>query len=335
MKKIKKVLVTGAAGFIGSHMCDYLIKKNFFVYGFDNLKNGNKKNIIHLKKNRNFKFVKFDLLDRLNKKTFLNVDYVLHFAGIGDIVPSIDYPKKYMLNNFNGTLNLLSHLNFKKVKKFVYAASSSCYGLAKTPTNEKNEISTLYPYALSKYLGEQICMHWHNVYGARINSIRIFNAYGTRSRTTGAYGAVMGTFLKQVISNRELTVVGDGNQKRDFIFVTDVVKAFYKAMTTNKNGQIWNLGCGKPESVNQLIKYLKYNKKVHIPKRPGEPKITYADISKIKKDLNWKPVIDLKTGVGIMLNNLDYWKDAPLWTKKNIKKATKNWFQYLGKKKKK
>jgi len=173
-------------------------------------------------------------LSNLNKKLFLSVDYVIHFAGVADIVHSIEDPKKYMLNNFNGTLNLLENLNFNKVKNFVYAASSSCYGLAKIPTNENSKISTMYPYSLSKYLGEQICIHWHKVYGAKINSIRIFNAYGLRSRTSGAYGAVIGTFLRQLISKKPLTVVGDGCQKRDFVYVTDVVDAFYRAMKTKK-----------------------------------------------------------------------------------------------------
>ena len=329
MKKKLKVLVTGAAGFIGSHMCDLLLREKYFVFGLDNLSRGKMKNLEHLKKNKDFKFIKCDLLSNLNKKLFLSVDYVIHFAGIADIVPSIEDPKKYMLNNFNGTLNLLENLNFNKIKKFVYAASSSCYGLAKIPTNENSKISTMYPYALSKYLGEQICIHWHKVYGAKINSIRIFNAYGLRSRTTGAYGAVIGTFLKQLISKKPLTVVGDGRQKRDFIYVTDVVDAFYRAMKTKKNGHIWNVGFGKPQSINLLIKYLQYSKIVHLPKRPGEPLVTHANISKIKRDLKWRPKIELKKGIKILLNNLDYWKDAPLWTKKKIKKATKVWFKYL------
>ena len=328
---MKKVLVTGAAGFIGSHMCDLLIKKKYYVYGLDNLSGGYLKNIDHLKYEKNFKFYKYDLLSNLSKKNFLSVDYVIHFAGIGDIVPSIENPKKYMLNNFNGTLNLLENLNFKKIKKFVYAASSSCYGVAKTPTKENFDISPLYPYALSKYLGEEICFHWQKVYKAKINSIRIFNAYGLRSRTTGAYGAVMGTFLKQIISKKPLTVVGNGNQKRDFVYVTDVVDAFYRAMKTSKNGEVWNLGYGKPASINYLIECLNYKKQVYLPKRPAEPDVTHANIFKIKKDLNWSPKINLKQGTQILLDNLENWKDAPLWTKKKINKATKNWFKYLKK----
>ena len=190
-------------------------------------------------------------------------------------------------------MNLINFLPIKKIKKFVYAASSSCYGLAKTPTSESHSIQTLYPYALSKYMGEQIALHWGKVFGLRVNSIRIFNAYGTRSRTTGAYGAVFGVFLKQLLESKPLTVVGDGNQKRDFLYVTDVAEAFYKATLTSKNSEIWNLGSGNPQSVNKLIKLLKPKNIIHIPKRPGA-NITFANISKIKKDLNWKPKFLLK-----------------------------------------
>ena len=123
--------------------------------------------------------------------------------------------------------------------------------------------------------------------------------------------------------------MGDGNQKRDFLYVTDVAEAFYKATLTSKNSEIWNLGSGNPQSVNKLIKLLKPKNIIHIPKRPGEPNITFANISKIKKDLNWKPKISFEDGVEKILENIDYWKDAPLWNKKNIKLATKSWFKYM------
>ena len=182
---------------------------------------------------------------------------------------------------------------------------------------------------MSKYQGEEICFHWSKVYNIPVNSIRIFNAYGTRSRTTGAYGAVFGIFLKQILSKKPLTVVRDGKQKRDFVFVTDVAEAFFKATLSKKNNKIWNLGSNNPKSINELIKLLKQKKIVWIPKRPGEPKITCANISKIKKDLNWKPKISFNQGVSIMLKNLNYWKEAPLWDKNKIKKETRLWFKYL------
>ena len=326
----KKVLITGAAGFIGSHTVDCFLKNGFEVRGLDNLSGGNIKNIQHLKKEKKFNFCKGDILNLEKHKKFINdCTHVVHFAGIGDIVPSIKSPVKYLLNNAQGTANLISSLNKKILKKFVYAASSSCYGKALTPTDEKHRIQPLYPYALSKYHGEQISFHWHKVYGLPVNSIRIFNAYGTRSRTTGAYGAVFGVFLKQILANKPLTVVGDGKQKRDFLYVTDVANAFYKATVTNHVGKIWNLGSGNPRSINTLINLLKPKSKITIPKRPGEPNITFANISKIKKDLNWKPKVSFEEGVKKIVQNIDYWKEAPLWNKKNISEETKLWFRYL------
>jgi UDP-glucose 4-epimerase len=326
----KRVLITGGAGFIGSHTVDNFLKKGFNVRVIDNLVGGNLKNIEHLKNNKNFQFEKQDILKLDKVRKFISeCEYVVHFAGIGDIVPSIKYPKKYFENNVLGTVKLLDILNPKKIKKFVYAASSSCYGKANTPTDENHFISPLYPYALSKYQGEQIALHWHKVYKFPINSIRIFNAYGTRSRTTGAYGAVFGVFLKQLIAKQPLTVVGDGSQRRDFLYVSDVAEAFYLATTTGITGSIWNLGSGNPQSVKKLVQLLNPKKIIFIPKRPGEPNITYANIKKIQKDLKWKPVISFEEGVSTILDNIEYWRNAPLWNKSNIAKETKPWFKYL------
>ena len=331
-KNTKKFLVTGGCGFIGSHMVDKLIKLNHHVIVIDNLSGGFIKNINQHLKKKNFKFVNKDI-NLLNKEKFLNdIDYVFHFAGKGDIIPSIENPYDYFLNNVQGTLNLLSKLNLKNLKKFVYAASSSCYGLAKTPTREDHPINPLYPYALSKYQGEQLVMHWSQVYNMKCNSIRIFNAYGPRVKTTGVYGAVFGVFLKQLFENKPLTIVGDGNQKRDFLFVTDLVDAFYKvAVNSKNNSEIYNLGSGKPQTINKLVKILGSNKKIHLPFRPGEPKITHANINKIKTQILWKPKISFEIGVQKMLNDIDYWKDAPLWDASKIKKATKSWFRFMSK----
>ena len=223
---MSKFLVTGGAGFIGSHLVDLLVRNNHKLIIVDNLSTGHKKNLEHLKGNTNVLFLERDCLNiNLNDKVFQSVEYIIHFAGIGDIVPSIENPLKYMINNVNGTINMLEIARKIKIKKFVYAASSSCYGLATVPTNEEHEIAPIYPYALSKYLGEMSCFHWNKVYGVPVNSIRIFNAYGTRVRTTGAYGAVFGVFLAQKLAKKPLTIVGNGVQTRDFIHVVDVVAA--------------------------------------------------------------------------------------------------------------
>ena len=264
---------------------------------------------------------------------FKDAKYVFHFAGIGDIVPSIEQPIAYMQTNVQGTVRVLEASRNGGIQKFVYAASSSCYGMADTPTKEDHKIEPLYPYALSKYQGEQAAFHWHKVYGLPVNAIRIFNAYGTRVRTTGVYGAVFGVFFKQKLSNMPYTVVGDGIQSRDFIYVTDVARAFFAAAKTEKTGEIFNLGAGNPQSINKLVELLG-GPVVYLPKRPGEPDCTWADITKITAELDWMPTIDFKDGVAKMVAEIDNWKDAPLWNPETIEQATKTWFKFMNPEKK-
>lgn len=323
-------IVTGGAGFIGSHMVDNLLDHGYRVRTIDNLVCGRESNIAHLSGNPDFSFERGDIRDlQPGHKLFAQARYVFHFAGIGDIVPSIEHPLEYMSANVQGTAHVLECARHVKVQKLVYAASSSCYGLAATPTREDHPIAPLYPYALSKYFGEQACFHWRKVYGLPVNSIRIFNAYGTRVRTTGAYGAVFGVFFKQKLEGKPFTVVGDGTQKRDFLYATDVVEAFRLAAETDKTGDIWNLGAGNPQSVNHLVDLLG-GEKVYIPKRPGEPDCTWADITKITRDLGWRPRVSFEEGVARMAKDIEAWRDAPLWDPKSIAEATKTWFQYLG-----
>lgn len=331
MKTPPLAVVTGGAGFIGSHMVDLLISEGFEVRVIDNLTGGRRKNIEHHEGNKFFHFEEKDLLDLTEDcDLFENASYVFHFAGLGDIVPSIDRPVDYFETNVQGTAKVLNCAFKHKVKKFVYAASSSCYGVAQTPTSEDHVLDPLYPYALSKLMGEQLTMHWHNVYGLPVTSLRIFNAYGPRSRTSGSYGAVFGVFLKQKIESKPFTVVGDGSQKRDFLYVTDLVEAFLLAAKSEKQNSVYNLGAGLPEAVNTLVELIG-GEVIYIPKRPGEPDCTWADIEKIGKDLGWKPKITLKDGVSRMLENLDYWREAPLWDEKKIDDATSDWFKFLGK----
>ena len=180
-------------------------------------------------------------------------------------------------------------------------------------------------------MGEQSAFHWHKVYKLPVNSIRIFNAYGTRVRTTGAYGAVFGVFFKQKLAGKPFTVVGDGTQARDFLYVTDVAEAFRLAAETPMTGQVWNLGAGNPQSVNRLVELLEGDK-VYLPKRPGEPDCTWADITKITADLKWAPKVSFEDGVARMMAEINVWRDAPLWEPDSIAEATKTWFKYMGNK---
>lgn len=324
-------VVTGGAGFIGSHMVDLLLQRGYQVRVIDNLVGGHVRNISQHFNNPDFLFEQKDILTiEPDCPLFKDATIVLHFAGIGDIVPSIEQPLKYMSVNVLGTVHVLEAARQANVKKFVYAASSSCYGLAETPTTEEHRIEPQYPYALSKYQGECAAFHWHQVYKLPVNSIRIFNAYGTRVRTTGAYGAVFGVFLKQKLLGKPYTVVGDGQQTRDFLYVTDVANAFLAAAETDRSGEVWNIGAGKPQSINRLIELIGGGAIDYIPKRPGEPDCTWADIRKIKEELFWQPRIEFSEGVAMMLSEIDHWHDAPLWDRDSIAKATSTWFEYLG-----
>jgi UDP-glucose 4-epimerase len=325
----KTAIVTGGAGFIGSHMVDLLVDRGYAVRVIDNLIGGREANLEHHKRRADVTFYNADIRSFMpGDERFKGVDFVFHFAGIGDIVPSIERPMEYMSTNVQGTVHMLECARAASVQKFVYAASSSCYGLAATPTREDHVIQPQYPYALSKYQGEQAAFHWHKVYRQPVNSIRIFNAYGTRSRTSGAYGAVFGVFLKQKLAGKPFTVVGDGTQRRDFLYATDVAEAFLAAAETHLTGETWNLGAGNPQSINRLVELLGGDV-VHIPKRPGEPDCTYADISKITRDLSWRQKVSFEEGVKRILANIDYWREAPLWDPDSIAQATAGWFKAL------
>lgn len=326
-------VVTGGAGFVGSHTVDLLVGRGFRVHVIDSLVGGREQNLAQHAGNPDVVLETRDIRSYApGDKLFAGAERVIHYAGIGDLVPSIERPTEYLSVNVQGTVHMLecARASGGALKKFVYAASSSCYGLADVPTSEDHPIRPEHPYALSKNLGEQAGRHWHQVYGLPFNAIRLFNAYGPRSRTSGAYGAVFGVFLKQKLAGKPFTVVGDGTQSRDFVFVTDVARAFVAAADTPLSGHAWNVGAGNPQSVNRLVELLG-GEKVNIPKRPGEPDCTFADISAIKRDLGWQPLVSFEDGVKQVADNIEYWRDAPLWDPSSIAQATETWFRYLDK----
>jgi UDP-glucose 4-epimerase len=311
-------------------MVDLLLDRGFEVHVVDSLVGGHRSNLAHHHDNSKLSCHWQDVRDLdPSSAIFDRATYVFHFAGIGDIVPSIEAPADYMDTNVQGTVRVLECARHAKVRKFVYAASSSCYGLAATPTREDHPIDPQYPYALSKYQGEQATFHWHRVYGLPVASICIFNAYGTRVRTTGAYGAVFGVFLKQKLASKPFTVVGDGTQSRDFIYASDVARAFLAAAKSDVSGERFNVGAGNPQTVNRLVELIGGDV-AYVPKRPGEPDCTFADISKIRKTLGWQPEVKFEDGVARMMEDIEHWRDAPLWDRESIAEATRTWFQYLG-----
>lgn len=323
-----KVIILGGAGFIGSHLADELVKKKYKIKIIDNLSTGRIENIKHIK--NKIKFINADISESGEwQNEFKNTDFVFHLAALADIVPSIDNPEEYYKVNVSGTLNVLQACKKFKVKKLLYSASSSCYGIPKKyPTKESEKINPKFPYAVTKYLGEQLIVYWSKIYKISYISLRLFNVYGPRSRTSGTYGAMFGVFLAQKLSNKPFTMVGDGSQSRDFTYVSDVANAFITAAKSKHINKIYNVGSNKTVKVKKIIEYLGGNY-VRIPKRPGEPSVTYADISNIKKDLRWRPKIQIREGINIILKNISYWKKAPVWTPRTINKVTKNWFKYL------
>lgn len=327
-----KVLVTGCAGFIGSHLCERLIADGHDVLGIDSLVGGRLSNLDAIIKHPKFHFRQDDVW--CIARWPIEADWVFHLAAVADVVPSIEQPIYYHNANVTGTIHVLETARRIGAKRFIYAASSSCYGIPdEYPTKETAEIRPMYPYALTKYLGEQYVMHWAKVYGLPAVSLRLFNVYGPRSRTSGSYGAVFGVWLAQLANQKPITIVGDGEQSRDFTYVTDVVDAFVKAAESDATG-IMNVGSDGHYSVNRLVKLLcgcltGEGYVQHIPDRPGEPRITFADTRVIKWKLGWQSKVSFEEGVAIMKGLIPQYKDAPLWTKDKIADATEAWFKVM------
>ncbi len=296
MKKIKSI-VTGGAGFIGSNLVDRLVKEGHKIIVLDNFVSGKRGNLSHHLK-RNVKIIRLDISNTKKlDKYFKDVSYVFHLAGLAEIVPSIKNPKKYFINNVLGTLNILEAAKKSKIKKFIYAASSSCYGSPKRiPTSETDKIDTQHPYAFTKFLGEEAVIKYAKFFKMPNISCRFFNVYGPRLNTTSQYAAVFGNFLTQKKKMKPLTIIGSGNQTRDFIHVDDLTNAFIKLARSNLKNKIYNLGSGKETSINKIANTIG-GKKIFIPKRLGDPNRSCANISKIKKDIKWKPRISIIEGI--------------------------------------
>ena len=323
-------VVTGGAGFIGSHLVERLLADGHQVTVIDNLATGRVTNLQAVSQRPGFRCVEADITDAgAIAPHFTDVDWVFHVAALADIVPSIQRPLDYYHANVDGTAHVLEVARAAGVKRFIYAASSSCYGIAsQVPTPETAPIQPQYPYALTKWLGEQLVLHWGQVYRMPVLSLRLFNVYGPRARTTGAYGAVFGVFLAQKRAGKPLTVVGDGSQTRDFTYVSDVVDALVHAAASAVSGEVFNVGSGGTYAVGRLAEMIG-GSLVHLPKRPGEPDGTFADISKIRRVLGWEPRVAFEEGVRRMLQQLDEWREAPVWTPESIADATRDWFHYL------
>lgn len=326
---LSKAVVTGGAGFIGSHLVDALLERNVNVTVVDNLATGRIENVEHVTERILVERCDVNETNRL-RSIFAGADAVFHLAGLADIVPSIERPTEYFRANVDGSQSVMEAARAAGVGRVVYAASSSCYGIPDAyPTPETAEIRPQYPYALTKYLGELIALHWGKVYRIPTIALRLFNVYGVRSRTSGTYGSVFGVFLAQKLAGKPFTVVGDGKQSRDFTYVTDVARAFVMAAESAASGEAVNIGSGRPQTVNRLVELLG-GEVVHVPKRPGEPDVTHADVAKAGRLLGWRAEVPFEAGVERVLADIEYWRAAPVWDQDSIAQATRAWFDQLG-----
>lgn len=324
-------VVTGGGGFIGSHLVDYLVERGRRVRVLDNFAVGRRANLVRHEGQGKVEIIEGDVASaEVVDRVVAGSERVFHLAAMADIVPSIQTPETYFRANVDGTFVVCQAVRRYQVQRFVYVASSSCYGVPETyPTSEDARPDPRYPYALTKFLGEQIVLHWARVYALPALSLRLFNVYGPRGRTSGTYGAVFGVFLAQYLAGEPLTIVGDGTQTRDFTYVSDVVRALVMAAESSRSGEIFNVGTGKGVSVNRIVELIGAPKTTHIPKRPGEPDHTVADVTKIARALGWEPRVSIEEGIAAMMANIEYWRGAPVWTPNAIQEATADWFKYL------
>lgn len=299
---MSKIIVTGGAGFIGSHITDRLIKDGHSVIVLDNLSSGKKNQI-----NKKAKFINADIKN-LNeiKKYFKGAKYVFHLAAQSRLQPSIIDPAPTFHDNVIGTLNVLIAARDAEVRRVIFSASSSVYGDQKIfPLKEYASIlGYKTPYGLTKHIGEHLCRLFNELYGLETVSLRYFNVYGPRQVVEGTYATVIGIFLRQLENNEPITIVSPGTIRRDFTHVSDIVNANICAMKSKKvgKGEVVNIGTGRNYSINEvasliLSKVKPQGKKVYIPKRLGEAEISLADNKKARALLGWKPKINFETGI--------------------------------------
>lgn len=327
MDKPIKSIVTGAAGFLGSHLVDQLMKADHEVVAIDNEINGSWSNLEQWFENPRFKKVHKDILEIQNDdENFRDCDYVFHLAGLECPVTSLNKPEIFFSTNIHGTVKILQASKQSDLKKFVYAGSSSVYGDASTPTLETDGTSPMTPSCLTKSQAEDIAFHWGEVFDFPVVSLRIFNAYGPRDKTKLYPGSAFSIWMKQKCNEQALTVVGDGTHARDFIYCTDVANAFYIAALEGKADEVYNIGSGKAISLNEFTDRIK-GKKLFLKNKEDEPTKTWADISKFQFDCNWQPRIPLESGVEFSLDVLNDWKDDISWNEENLNQFFQAWFE--------
>lgn len=327
MDKPLRSLVTGAAGFLGSHLVDLLMKEGHEVIGIDNETNGNWKNLEQWLQNPRFTKVHQDILEiSSDDENFRNLDFIFHLAGLESPTTSLKSPEIFYSTNVHGTVKVLQAAKQSKLQKFVFAGSSAVYGDASTPTLETDHVSPMTPSCLSKMQAEESVFHWGDVFEFPTNSLRIFNAYGPRDIAKIYPNSVFSIWMQQKANGQPLTIVGDGSHARDFVYCTDVANAFLVIAKEGKNGELYNIGSGKPTTLNEITDCIK-GKKSFIKNKEDEPNKTWADISKIQFDCNWQPRIPLESGVEFSLDVLQDWSSGLSWDQDKVNHYFETWFE--------
>ena len=297
-----KSLVTGGAGFIGSNLVDQLIEIGHKVIVIDNEYSDAHEQFYY---NDKAEYHNFDIRDAATRSLYDDVDYVFHIAAEARIGPSIESPIEAVSINSVGTCTVLQYAREAGVKRVVYSSTSSAYGLQEPPHVEALPDNCLNPYSVSKVNGEKLCKMYTDLYGLKTVIFRYFNVYGNRQPLRGQYAPVIGIFLRQLAAGEPLTIVGDGEQRRDFVNVKDVCRANIMAAISNPDdeayGQVYNVGTGKNYSVNQIAEMFNTETKF-IPSRPGEARISLANADKIYKTFAWKPEVVLEDWIKEALN---------------------------------
>ena len=287
-----KSLVTGGAGFIGSHIVDYLVYLNHDVVVVDNHSANNDK----FYGNVRAEHVDADITDySVMSAAMEGVDYVFHLAAESRLQPAIKNPIDAVTRNCVGTTVLLQAARNACVRRFVYSSTSSGYGNNPAPSVETQPDDCLNPYSASKIAAEKFCKMYTDLYGLDTVCLRYFNVFGERSPTRGQYAPVIGIFERQKAAGEPLTIVGDGSQKRDFVYVGDVARANYLASIMplkGHNGEVFNVGSGKNYSIQEIADLISPEQK-YIPKREGEMETTLANIDKIRSVIGWVPEVDV------------------------------------------
>jgi UDP-glucose 4-epimerase len=320
-----KILITGAAGFLGSYLSEKYVGEGHTVYGIDNLSNGNLNNIRILLHKKNFKFIYDDIRNNdLYTKIPNDLDAVIHLAAQLHVDRSIVNPEETFQINVNGTLKILEYCRTNDINKILFASTSEVYGSAQyVPMDEKHFLGAQHPYGVSKIAADRLCYTYNETYDLGVDIIRCFNFYGPRQKDTG-YGGVIAIFINRVLQNKPPLIYGDGEQTRDYTYVSDVINAYDLILKSkgNPGKDGINFGSGFEISVNKIAEIIidksgitdkQKLKPKHVDSRPVEVQRLFADITRAKQLLNFKPMISFEKGIEMLI---EWYKDykSELWT---------------------